>query len=168
MLSLGSVTTVKKYIDYLEASWLAQLVPVYDFSVKRQIIAAKKSYIIDTGFVKAVGFSFADTTSHLMENSVYLALRRRFKEIYYYKTISGFEIDFFIPESKTLIQVAQNMTSDEVRSREFRAFAEAETMLKQNGLNKIVITESQTENMQEQDGSIKIWPLYAWLLYGNV
>ena len=45
-LRLGSVNTVKNYIEYLENSWLIFTLNVYDFSVKRQQIAPKKVYAL--------------------------------------------------------------------------------------------------------------------------
>ena len=80
-LRLGSVNTVKNYIDYLENSWLFFTSNVYDYSVKRQQIAPKKVYPIDTGLANAVGFAFSPNTGKLLENVVFLALRRRTQEI---------------------------------------------------------------------------------------
>jgi uncharacterized protein len=39
---LGSVNTIKNYIEYLDNSWLIFTMNVYDYSVNRQQIAAKK------------------------------------------------------------------------------------------------------------------------------
>ena len=95
---LGSVNTIKNYIEYMEKSWLIFTMNVYDYSVKRQQIAAKKVYSIDTGLVNAIGFSFSPNTGKLMENAAFLALRRKAHEIYYYTTPVGFEVDFYLPE----------------------------------------------------------------------
>lgn len=75
-LRLGSVNTVKNYIEHLQDSWLIFTTNVYDFSVKRQQVAAKKVYAIDTGLASAIGFSFLPNTGRLLENLVFLALRR--------------------------------------------------------------------------------------------
>jgi predicted AAA+ superfamily ATPase len=53
------VDIVKNYIKYLENSWLLFTMSVYDYSVKRQQIAAKKMYCIDTGLAEAIGFAFS-------------------------------------------------------------------------------------------------------------
>ncbi len=94
---LGSVNTIKNYIEYLENSWLTFTMNVYDYSVKRQQIAAKKIYSIDTGLINAIGFSFSPNTGKLMENTAFLALRRKTHEIYYYTTPAGYEVDFYLP-----------------------------------------------------------------------
>jgi hypothetical protein len=80
-LRLGSVNTIKNYVEYLENSWLIFTVNVYDYSVKRQQIAPKKVYAIDTGLASAVGFAFSANTGRLLENQVFLALRRQTPDI---------------------------------------------------------------------------------------
>ena len=99
-LRLGSLNTVKNYIEYMENSWLLFTMNVYDFSVKRQQIAAKKIYSIDTGLAEAIGFTFSANTGKMLENLVFLGLRRKTKEIYYYTTPAGYEVDFYLPEVK--------------------------------------------------------------------
>ena len=82
----------------MENSWLLFTVNVYDYSVKRQQIAAKKIYSIDTGLAEAIGFTFSANIGKMLENLVFLALRRKTKEIYYYTSPAGYEVDFYLPE----------------------------------------------------------------------
>ncbi len=124
-LRLGSVNTVKNYVEYLENSWLIFTVNVYDFSVKRQQIAPKKVYAIDTGLANAVGFFFSPNTGKLLENLVFLALRRQTPEVYYYTSPGGYEIDFYLPRTGELIQVSQNLAQPTTREREIRALSDA-------------------------------------------
>jgi predicted AAA+ superfamily ATPase len=60
-----------------------------------------------------------------IENAIFLELRRKYKEIYYHKTNSGFEVDFYIPKRKLLIQVCESLDDFETQEREFRALDEA-------------------------------------------
>lgn len=124
-LRLGSVNTISSYIEYMENSWLLFTLNLFDFSVKRQQIAPKKVYCIDTGLVHSVGFSFSPNTGKLLENLVFLALRRQTPELYYYATPAGYEVDFYLPEKRQLIQVAQHLKSPIVREREMRGLADA-------------------------------------------
>jgi len=100
---LGSVNTIKSYIDYLENSWLVFTLNLYAYSVKHQQIAPKKIYAIDTGLSNAVGFGFSPNTGKLMENLVFLALRQQTKEFYYYTTPGGYKVDFCLPEKRQLV-----------------------------------------------------------------
>lgn len=159
---LGSVNTIKNYIEYLENSWLIFTLNVFDYSVKRQQIAAKKIYTIDTGLSNTVGFNFSPNTGKLLENLVFLALRRATREIYYYTTPSGYEVDFYLPESRQLIQVVQNMDHHPTREREIRALVDAMGAL--NLSTGLILTDSNTERLVENGLSIEIRSLAEWLL----
>jgi uncharacterized protein len=159
---LGSVNTIKNYIEYLENSWLIFTMKVYDYSVKRQQIAAKKVYSIDTGLVKAIGFSLSPNTGKLMENAAFLALRRKTHEIYYYTTSAGYEVDFYLPESGQLVQVAQNMENPATREREIRALADAMNTLDLS--SGLILADSNTETITRNGITIKIRSLAEWLL----
>jgi len=159
---LGSVNTIKNYIEYMEKSWLIFTMNVYDYSVKRQQIAAKKVYSIDTGLVNAIGFSFSPNTGKLMENAAFLALRRKAHEIYYYTTPVGFEVDFYLPESGQLIQVAQSMDNPVTREREIRALTDGMSVL---GLSSgLILTDSKSQTITRDRFTITIRSLAGWLL----
>lgn len=162
LLKLGSVNTVKSYIDYLENSWLFFITNKYAYSVKEQQIAAKKVYGIDTGLANSVGFSFSENIGKSMENVVFLQLRRTFKDIYYYKTTSGYEVDFFVPEINTFIQVARHLGTDKVTERETRSLFEAG--VEHKGAKLITITESERRTIVEGELEIEVVPLYEWLV----
>ncbi len=146
---LGSVNTIKSYIDHMENSWLVFTLNLYDFSVKRQQIAPKKVYCIDTGLSNAVGFGFSPNTGKLLENLVFLALRRQTKEIYYYTTPSGYEVDFYLPEKRQLIQVTQHLENPSTREREVRALNDA---LQSVQVERALILSDANENSFEIRG----------------
>ncbi len=162
LLKLGSVNTVKSYIDYLESSWLFFVLNKYAFSVKEQQIAAKKIYSIDTGLASTVGFSFSGNYGKLMENIVFLQLRRIKHDLYYYKTNQDYEVDFFLPKENLFIQVTQHFTQ-EVKEREIRALVSASAGQKKPS-NFLVITESEKRLIEYQGFQIQVVPLYEWLL----
>lgn len=120
LLMLGSVNSVKAYIDYLETSWLFFILNKYSYSVKEQQIANKKVYSIDTGLAKSIGFSFSNNLGRLIENIVYINLRRKQKSLYYYKTQEGYEVDFYSPSESFLIQVSYYIDENNIE-RETRA-----------------------------------------------
>jgi hypothetical protein len=49
------------------------------------------------------------------------------QEVYYYATPSGYEVDFYLPEKRQLIQVTQNLEIAATREREIRALKDAIT-----------------------------------------
>jgi uncharacterized protein len=161
-LRLGSLNTVKNYIEYMENSWLLFTVNVYDYSVKRQQIAAKKIYSIDTGLAGAIGFKFTANTGKMLENLVFLVLRRKTKEIYYYTSPAGYEVDFYLPESRQLIQVAQNIDNPATRERESRALADAMQALKIS--RGIILSDANAPAIKDNNLTIEIRSLVEWLL----
>lgn len=159
---LGSVNTIKSYIDYMENSWLVFTLNLYDFSIKRQQIAPKKIFCIDSGLVNAVGFGFSPNTGKLLENLVFLALRQQSQEIYYYTTPGGYEVDFYLPEQQRLVQVAQNLDTPATRARELRALSDACQALK---VKDTLILSDENENSLEINGvPVEIRSTAEWLL----
>lgn len=161
-LGLGSVNTIKTFIDYLENSWLVFTLKVYDYSVKRQQIAPKKVYCIDTGLAHAVGFEFSPNTGKLLENAVFLALRRLTTDLYYVTTPASYEVDFYLPTHHQLIQVAQNLDQTATREREVRALSAA---LREFKLSRgLILAERNAPPIEENGQIIEIRSVVEWLL----
>jgi len=162
-LKLGSVNTVKKYISYLENSWLFFTINKYAYSVKEQQIAAKKIFSIDTGMLNSVGFSFSKNIGKLMENLVFLQLRRHHQGIFYYKTKQNHEVDFFVPSQQLAIQVSQDLSNEETRLRELRSLVElSEEKKEQNRLQIVNLADKET--ITTEGTTVEVVPLYEWLL----
>lgn len=162
-LQLGSVNTVSSYIDYLSTSWLLFAINRYAFSVKKQQIANKKIYCIDTGMAKAIAFSFSEDKGKFLENIVFLKLRRLYNEnLYYYKTKKDREVDFYLPKQKTFIQVSQSIADPTTKKRETQALAEAIEEVK--GSNGFIITENEKETISINGATTSVIPVYEWLL----
>jgi len=163
-LRLGSVNTVSSYVEYMENSWLIFKANIYSFSVKRQQVLPKKIYCIDTGLANALGFHFSANSGKLLENLAYLHLRQQSREIYYYQTANGHEVDFYLPERRQLIQVAQRLDATATREREVRALAEA---IHETGTASAMILSDIAENPIEIEGvPVQIRSIAAWLSAG--
>jgi len=159
---LGSVNTIKNYISYMENSWLIFTLNIYDYSVKRQQIAPKKIYSIDTGLINSIGFKFSPNTGKLLENLVFLALRREARDIYYYMSPEGYEVDFYLPESRQLIQVTQHMANPGTREREFRAVEAATQHLKVE--SALILSEVNEGSTRVGGVPLSIRSISEWLL----
>jgi predicted AAA+ superfamily ATPase len=159
---LGSVNTIKSYIDYMANSWLVFSMNRYDFSVKRQQIAAKKIYCIDSGLSNAVGFGFSPNTGKLLENLVFLTLRQQAKELYYYTTPGGLEVDFYLPERQQLVQVTQTLENPTTRERELRALAEAVQSIKVK--SAMILSNSNEDGFELNGVSVEVRSTAEWLL----
>lgn len=69
--------TIKKYMDYLKDAFLIDTAIRYDIKGKRYINSPMKVYFVDSGLRNArLGFRQIEET-HLMENMIYIELKRR-------------------------------------------------------------------------------------------
>ena len=168
ILKLGSINTVKNYIHFLENAYLIFTVEKYSFSMNDQTISQKKIYSIDTGFMEVMGFRFSKNVGKYLENIVYLDLRRRNSgscQIYYYRNKNGSEVDFCLREGRKvilLLQVSENINSDNTRKREIQALASAmEELHLSEGW---IVTLDRTETITVDSKTIYCCAIVEWLL----
>jgi uncharacterized protein len=157
LLEIKSVRTVIDYCDYLEESYLFDLIPLYATSIRKQIANPKKIYAIDPALAVANSISFTKDLGRRLENFVYLQLRRSFTEIYYFKTSSG-ECDFLVKWNEVLIaavQVCWKVENDNIQ-REINGIQEATksgTLLK-----SCIITFDQEDTIR----GFELIPFWKW------
>ncbi len=160
-----SKNTIFEYLGYLEEINLLKLVPLFSFSFKKQLVNPRKVYIIDNGLVTATAFPWEENRGFYLENIVFIELLRRGGEIFYYKTLEGFEVDFLVwKENKiyNLIQVTQTLGSKETLEREKRALISAMSELNVN--KAIILTEDESMVIEEDKFLIEVKPIWLWLL----
>jgi len=161
----SSFDTIRDYVEYLTNSYMILSIPKFDYSLKKQIANPKKFYAIDTGFSNAVSFSVSKKIGANLENIIFLELRRRDKEIYYYKTEKGREIDFLMKKKDVteLIQVSVTLENEETRHRELRVFSEAKKELR-GEIRAVLITLDSSELIEYDGCKIEIVNVLAFLL----
>jgi predicted AAA+ superfamily ATPase len=168
-LKLGSVNTVKNFAEYLENSFMIFVVNIFSYSLKQQYIAPKKIYGIDNGLINAIAFKLSENRGRLLENLVFLELKRRGAQIYYYKSNRDKEVDFLLKKGLKVseaIQISQNLAIKETRERELNALTAA---LKEFNLKEgKILTEDEEENFKIEGKRIKIMPIYKWLLENQI
>lgn len=154
--------TVKEYLRYAEQAYLLYSVNKFDYSVKKQLANPKKIYCIDTGLVNNLSFQFSENKGRLLENLVFITLRRKHDAVYYHK--GNGECDFVIKEGLKItqaIQVTLSLRDPAVRKRELKGLTDAmETYKLKEGL---VITEDENESIKIDGKTIHVIPAYDWL-----
>ena len=164
-LGVGSMNTIKSYSDFLETSFLVSLISRFSYSLKQQFVANKKIYCIDNGLAESIAFQFSRNKGKFLENLVFLELKRRYTEIYYYKTANNLEVDFLIKSGKrdiSLIQVADNLDSEKTKQREIGALTHAMDELKLK--RALILTEDAEEEIKLKGKAILVQPIYKWFL----
>jgi predicted AAA+ superfamily ATPase len=163
VFDLGSTNTVKNFTEYLENSFLIFFVNQFSFSKGIQAASPKKVYCIDTGLRNIVSFRFSEDTGRLVENMVFLELKRRGKEIYYWSGKG--EVDFVIKEGlhvNELIQVCWNIYDEDKKNAELKGLIEA--MDEFNLKTGLMVTEDSDIEENIGDKKIKYMPMWKWLL----
>src|SRR5690606_22334092 len=125
LIGVGSTNTITEYLSYLEDSYLVHSIPKFDYSHRKQMVNPKKVYAIDTGLVNVNSASFTDDSGRQLENMIYLYLRRRYKDVFYFSAKG--ECDFIVSDKgniQTVIQVCYHLNADNL-DRELNGMIEA-------------------------------------------
>jgi hypothetical protein len=112
--------------------------------------------------IKEVAFKFSKNSGRYLENLVFLELKRREKEVFYFQ--EKYECDFIIRDGLKINQAIQ--VTDELnyenQEREVNGLVDA---LKAFKLKEGLILTSDSEEEMMVDGlKIKIQPVWRWLL----
>lgn len=167
-LSIGK-ETLMQYMEWLEDAYFLFSVPSCTPSVSERFRQMRKIYCIDHAMAHTFCAVFSQRVGQSLENMVYLALRRRSAEIYYYTTEKRLEVDFLAVEPGTqrhlLLQVSSDMSAPTTRHRELRALqaAMAETRI----ATGYVITEDTAETISTPGGTIRLIPAAEFLALAN-
>jgi len=164
--------TLLDYLGHLVDAYLVFLVPIRTRSEKQRVVNPRKVYAIDPGLALAMHTGGAGNVGALLENLVYLELRRRLGRrtldcVGYYRTSAGFEVDFAIDPAvpgarMELVQSCAALSDTKTRDREVRALdqAMAETGLRES----TIVTLDDRETIEAGNGTISVLPAWEWAL----
>jgi uncharacterized protein len=161
IFELGATSTVIDYISFLEDSYLLFTIPKFDYSLKKQSVNPKKIYSVDNGLAVVNSLSFSSDSGRMLENVVFISLRRKVKEIFYFRELK--ECDFIMKEpggTISAIQVCYQLTPDN-KNREIDGLVHAAKFF---GLTEGLLLTLNEEDTLKKDGIIlKILPVWKWL-----
>lgn len=161
LFEIGSTSTVMEYLSHLEYSYLFQFVPKFSYSLRKQIANPRKVYAIDTGLINVNSGSFSEDNGRKFENLIYLHLRQKYREIYYYAEKS--ECDFVIVVNDVLqeaIQVCFELNPDNI-DRELNGLVDALTFF--NATEGTIVTLSQTDRLEKNGKIVHVVAAYNYL-----
>lgn len=161
-MSVGSASTILNWFSFLEATYLFSFVPAFSYSLKAQLINPRKVYAIDTGMLSALSVSKTDDRGRMLENLVYLHLRRKFTEIYYFDDHG--ECDFVVfnrNNAPELIQVCLELNPDNL-NREVKGILAAMKFFDVS--RAVIVTLSDSDQIVEDKFVIDVVPVYQYLL----
>lgn len=152
-----SYDTIKDYISYFKEAYLFFTVDHFSYSFKEQKTKAAKVYCIDNGLRNAAAFKFSKDTGKLAENLILVELKRRGKDVYYWKNKG--EVDFIIKEKDQSIHGINVSYTDLISAREKEALQEFQQTYKKT--KQLILI---TKDIEKEEAGIKYIPLWKWLL----
>ena len=161
-LSIAATSTILSWFSHLELSYLIQFLPIFSHSTKAQLINPRKVYAIDLGLLNVVSNAMTEDIGRKLENLVFLHLRRKYKELYYFDDKG--ECDFVAIKNgnvKKLVQVCYELTQDNLK-RELNGLLQAMRFF--NIKNGTIVTFNNTDRIKEEDFEIEVVPAYSFLL----
>jgi len=162
MFSIKSVQSVIDYISFFENAYILFTVPRFSYSYKQQQVSPKKAYSIDNGLSANNSASFSKDKGRMIENKVFLGLRRKYKDIFYFQDKN--ECDFVVKEKERItgaFQVCYSLHEDN-KEREMNGLVAA---LKEFKLKEgLILTYNQEDEFLVEGRKISVRPVWKWLL----
>lgn len=155
--------TAANYIEYFKDAFLFFDLPQFSYSLKTTQKAFKKMYAVDTGMANAVSMSFSEDRGRMLENAVFLHLKRAGGELYYYKGKSG-EVDFVIKRADGglgLIQVCWGLADAKTKEREIASLKEA--MKELHVTDAMIVTFAESGELKLPEGTVRILSASAFI-----
>ena len=162
MFELGSTNSVISFISHFEDSYLLFTIPKFDYSMKKQLVNPKKIYSIDNGLSNVNSTSFSEDKGKMLENLVFINLRKQYKDIFYFQEEQ--ECDFVVKEKTKITQAIQVCyeINEENKKREIDGLIKAMDKFKlKQGL---ILTYNQEDKLKIQNKNIVLKPVWKWLV----
>lgn len=153
-----SRATVERFIKLLTDSFIIYETTPYDLKGKKILESQPKYYVVDTGIRNAVLNFVSEDYGRLIENIVYLELKRRGYSILTGK-YEGKEIDFIARKNNKIeyFQVTYSMSNTEQADRELRPLR----LVKDNFPKMVISTDILTADYSD---GIEHKNIVDWLL----
>ena len=161
-----SAKVVRNYFQILEDTLLGFRIPPWRKVINRRLIETEKFYLFDVGVANYLARrtpklgtpEFGNSFEHyiLMELKAYQAYRNPELDIRYWRTSTGFEVDFILGDMNAAIEVKGSQRIHSKHTRGLRALMEEHTV----GRTIIVSLEQEPRKL---DPSIEVLPWQVFL-----
>ncbi len=160
MFGIASSSSIMEYLSFFADAYMFFYVSKFSYSQKVQTVNPKKVYCNDNGFITTNSVSFSEDMGRLLENMVFMHLRRYTNEIFYFN--EGKECNFIVfsrGKIKDIIQVCYQVDQSNME-REIAGAMQAMEFF--NHHKSIMITHNQSDTFNIKDKSIEVVPFYRW------
>ncbi len=158
-----SKSSMYRFAEWCEEIFLLFSLPQYHESLVKQQGYVKKNYCVDNGLITYTSFRASQDKGRLLENAVFIELKRRGKEVFYHKDTN--ECDFVRVDKGTTLQVLQvslSIEDPDVRKRELKGLLQAK---KRTGAKEaIILTLEEEEDLVVEGEKVQIIKVINWFL----
>lgn len=158
-----SKNSVAEWTEHFHDACLVHLLPMHSRSESQQQANPKKVYLVDPALMRALQSPTPQDQGHVLENLVFLELRRRGYVCSYVLTERGGEVDFLAEHpvhSPLLVQVSASMEDPNTERRELRALEDAlGSRLADRGL---VVTLYEQDERRLRGRPVEIASAWRW------
>ena len=159
--SLGlSYDVIKDYMSYFNDAFLFFTIDHFSYSFKEQKTLPPKIYCIDNGLRNAVSFKFSKDAGKLAENAVFIDLKRRNRDIYYWA--GNGEVDFVVKNRDNSLTAINVSYTNDLDEREINALLEFKDNF-EKAKDLVLITK----DLEAKKNGVKLMPLWKWLIKSN-
>ncbi|MES2773674.1 MAG: ATP-binding protein [Bacteroidota bacterium] len=169
-MKTGGIKSDKNFLyqvaDYLEAIYFFQKLPRWNPSLNKETFSDKKYYCIDNGFLKALLTRTSSDDGILLENLVFLHLRRQFpfgRGLYFYS--GSKECDFILTQmdvATQLVQVCFSTDNPDTLARELNGLLEAALYF--NCSNLLLVTHDEEREIKMNGFTINVVKAWKWMV----
>jgi uncharacterized protein len=165
-------STVSEYFEILEDTLIGEKLPAWKKSSARKAIEANKFYFFDCGVarhlserppVKEKSVDFGDAFEHFVfqELKAYIEYIRPGTPLHYWRSTSGFEVDFILGES-VAIEVKASFQAGQKELRGLKALSEEKKMKKY-----ILVCREERARLENSLYLILPWKIFLFRLWNN-
>ena len=157
-----SSVTVKGYFNILQETMIGYMLPAFTRVKKRRLIKAPKFYFFDVGIVNYLcnrrgmmpgSTDFGHALEHLVvqELVAHLSYTRQRKQLSYWRTASGQEVDLVYGDAEVAIEIKSAQEIQVRHLRGLKAFAEEHPSSR-----RIIVS---LDTARRTMGDVEVWPV---------
>ena len=164
-LTIGK-NSLYEYMEYFEDAYCIFSLHKFDLSLRKASQSMRKIFTVDQGLITAFTMASAFDQAQQLETALFCYLRRKTKDLFYYQTKDGKEVDFvrLMPDQTIgLFQVCVSMKDPQTRAREVQALEIAMHELSLS--TSTIVTFDQEEEIEVSSGIIMCVPAWKMMLY---
>ncbi|MGD8778213.1 MAG: ATP-binding protein [Ignavibacteria bacterium] len=149
-----------QYIEYFEDAYIFFPLKIFSNNLREVQRNPQKIYVVDNGLVDIV--SLGRNIGRRFENLVYLELRRRNNNLFYFKAKQEIDFCLMFGDEIQLINASYSLEEKKTKEREISSLVEGMTYF--NIGKSFLITNTVEEQIKIDKKTVFIVPFWKWIL----